>query len=105
MKSIKLALASLALATSFGAAAPASAYNDALYGSDQWSREYMVNVRPMVAKMPMADKKKVMDMEMAIMKMEADHTMTMMKMDVDHKMSMAKMRRELEEFIIGKGAF
>ena len=105
MKQIKCALATLALASAFGAAAPASAYNDALYGSEQWSREYMLNVRPMVAKMPMADKKKVMDMEMAIMKMEADHTMTMMKMDVDHKMSMAKMRRELEEFIIGKGAF
>ena len=105
MKRIKLVLASLALASTIGAAAPAFAYNDALYSSDQWSREYMQNVRPMVAKMPMADKKKVMDMEMAIMKMEADHSMTMMKMDVDHKMAMVKMRRELEEFIIGKGAF
>ena len=105
MKSIKLALASLALATTVGVSAPASAYNDALYGSEQWSREYMANVRPMVAKMPMADKKKVMDMEMAIMKMEADHSMMMMKMDVDHRMAKAKMRRELEEFIISKGAF
>jgi len=31
--------------------------------------------------------------------------MTMMKMDTDHKMAIAKMRRELEEFIYGKGAF
>ena len=105
MKHFKHALTALALVATVGAIAPASAYNDALYGSEQWSREYMLNVRPMVAKMPMADKKKVMDMEMAIMKMEADHSMTMMKMDVDHKMAMAKMRRELEEFIIGKGAF
>ena len=105
MKSIKLALASLAVATTMGAIAPASAYNDALYGSEDWSRQYMVNVRPMVAKMPMADKKKVMDMEMAITKMQADHSMSMMKMDIDHKMSIAKMRRELEEFIVGKGAF
>ncbi len=105
MKSIKLALASLALASSIGAAAPAFAYNDALYGSEQWSRQYMQNVRPMTAKMPIADKKKVMDMEMAISKMEADHNMSMMKMDVDHKMAIAKMRRELEEFIVGKGAF
>ena len=105
MKHFKQVLAAIVLAGTVGSAAPAFAYNDALYGSDQWSREYMVNVRPMVAKMAMADKKKVMDMEMAIMKMEADHTMAMMKMDVDHKMAMAKMRRELEEFIIGKGAF
>ena len=105
MKHFKHALTALALVGTVGAMAPASAYNDALYGSEEWSRQYLQNVRPMVAKMPMADKKKVMDMEMAIMKMEADHTMTMMKMDVDHKMSMAKKRRELEEFIIGKGAF
>lgn len=105
MKNLKLALATLAIASSFGAAAPAFAYNDALYGSEDWSRQYMTNVRPMVAKMPMADKKKVMDMEMAITKMQADHSMTMMKMDVDHKMAIAKMRRELEEFIVGKGAF
>ena len=105
MKHFKHALTALALVGTVGAMAPAFAYNDALYGSEEWSRQYLQNVRPMVAKMPMADKKKVMDMEMAIMKMEADHTMTMMKMDVDHKMSMAKMRRELEEFIIGKGAF
>ena len=105
MKSIKLALASLALASTIGAAVPAFAYNDALYGSEDWSRQYMQNVRPMVAKMPMADKKKVMDMEMAITKMQADHSMSMMKMDVDHKMAIAKMRRELEEFIVGKGAF
>ncbi len=105
MKHLKLVLASLALASSIGAAAPAFAYNDALYGSEDWSRQYMQNVRPMVAKMPMADKKKVMDMEMAITKMEADHSMSMMKMDVDHKMAIAKMRRELEEFIVGKGAF
>ena len=39
------------------------------------------------------------------MKMQADHSMSMMKMDVDHKMALAKMRRELEEFIVGKGAF
>lgn len=105
MKDVKLALASLAIVSALGAVAPAFAYNDALYGSEDWSRQYMQNVRPMVAKMPMADKMKVMDMEMAISKMEADHSMTMMKMDVDHKMAIAKMRRELEEFIIGKGAF
>ncbi len=105
MKNLKLALASLALASTIGAIAPASAYNDALYGSEDWSRQYMVNVRPMVAKMPMADKKKVMDMEMAITNMQADHSISMMKMDIDHKMSIAKMRRELEEFIVGKGAF
>ena len=42
---------------------------------------------------------------MAIIRMESDHAMTMMKMDTDHKMAIAKMRRELEEFIYGKGAF
>ena len=105
MKHLKHALTALALVGSVGTIAPAFSFNDALYGSEQWSREYMANIRPMVAKMPMADKKKVMDMEMAIMKMQADHSMTMMKMDVDHKMSIAKMRRELEEFIISKGAF
>ena len=85
--------------------APASAYNDALYGSEEWSRQYLQNVRPMVAKMPMADKKKVMDMEMAIVKMQANHSITMMKMDADHKIAIAKMRRELQEFVVGKGAF
>lgn len=105
MKHLKHALTALALAGTLGAIAPASAYNDALYGSEEWSRQYMQNVRPMMGKMPMADKKKAMDMEMAIMKMGADHTMAMMKMDMEHKMAMAKMRRELEEFIVGKGAF
>ena len=105
MKHLKIALAALTLAGTMGAAAPSFAYNDALYGSDQWAREYMLNVRPMTAKMSMADKKKVMDMEMAIMKMESDHSMTMTKMDVEHKMAIAKMRQELEQFIFGKGAF
>ena len=105
MKHLKHALTALALVGTVGAIAPASAYNDALYGGEQWSREYMLNVRPMVAKMPMADKKKVMDMEMAIMKMQADHSMNMMKVDADHKMAIAKMRRELQEFVVGKGAF
>lgn len=103
MKHLKHALTALVLAGTVGAVAPAFAYNDALYGSEQWTREYMANVRPMMMKMSMADKKKAMDMEMAIMKMEADHSMMMMKMDMDHKMSMVKMRRELEEFFFSKG--
>lgn len=105
MKHIKGVLTAMALTGMLGAATPALAVNDALYGSEQWSREYMASVRPLVAKLAMADKKKVMDMEMAIMRMESDHAMTMMKMDTDHKMAIAKMRRELEEFIYGKGAF
>ena len=67
----------------------------------------MQSLRPYAAKMPMVDKKKVtdMEMEMAIMKMQADHSMNMMKVDADHKMAIAKMRRELQEFVVGKGAF
>ena len=105
MKHFKRAFVALTLAGTFSFGAPAFAYLDALYGSEQWARTYLANVRPMVAKMPMADKMKVMDMEMAITRMEANHSMTMMKMSVDHKMAIAKMRRELEEFIVGKGAF
>lgn len=55
--------------------------------------------------MPVPDKQKVTAMEMAILKMRAERGMTMMKMDADHKMAIAKMRRELQEFIVGKGAF
>ena len=66
---------------------------------------YMQSLRPYAAKMPRVYKKKVTDMEMAIMKMQADHSMNMMKVDADHKMAIAKMRRELQEFVVGKGAF
>ena len=107
MKNFKLALATIAIATSIGAAAPAAAQFGwgGEYGSDNWTSHYMQNIRPMMMKMPMADKKKAMDMEMAIMKMEADHAMTMTKMSAEHKMSIAKMRRDLEELIFSKGAF
>lgn len=71
-----------------------------------WIKTYhMQSLRPFAAKMATADKQKVTGMEMAIVKMQADRTMSMMKMDADHKMAIAKMSRELEVFIVSKGAF
>ena len=105
MKSFKPILLAVALLGVVGAAAPASAQFGGTYDNESWNLYYKQSLRPSAAKMPAADKKKVMDMEMAIVKMQADHTTTMMKMDTEHKMAIAKMRRELEEFIVGKGAF
>ena len=105
MKSFKPILLAVALLGAVGVATPASAQFGGSYDSESWNLYYMQTLRPNAAKMPAADKKKITDMEMAIVKMQADHTMTMMKMDVDHKMAIAKMRRELQEFIVGKGAF
>ncbi len=105
MKSFKSILLAAALLGSVGAATPASAQFGGSYDSESWNLYYMQSLRPSAARMATADKKKVTDMEMAIVKMQADHTMTMMKMDTDHKMAIAKMRRELQEFIVGKGAF
>ena len=105
MKSFKPLLLAAALLGSVGAATPASAQFGGSYDSESWNLYYMQSLRPSAAKMAAADKKKVVDMEMAIQKMQADHAMTMIKMDADHKMAMAKMRRQLQEFIVGKGAF
>ena len=105
MKVFKPMLLAVALFSAAGAIAPASAQFGGTYDNESWNLYYMQSLRPYAAKMPMADKKKVTDMEMAIMKMQADHSMNVMKMDADHKMAIAKMRRELQEFVVGKGAF
>ena len=105
MKSFKPILLAVAMFSVVGAIAPASAQFGGTYDNESWNMYYMQSLRPYAAKMPVEDKKKVTEMEMAIMKMQADHSMTMMKMDADHKTAIAKMRRELQEFVVGKGAF
>lgn len=105
MKSFKPVLLAVALCSAVGATTPASAQFGGTYDGESWNLYYMQSLRPYAAKMPMADKKKITDMEMAMVKMQADHNMTMMKMDAAHKMAIAKMRRELQDFIVGKGAF
>lgn len=105
MKLVKSTLIVVALLSALSAAAPASAQFGGSYDTQSWNLYYMQSLRPFAAKMAMTDKQKVTAMEMALMKMQADHDMTIMKMDADHKMAIAKMRRELQEFIVGKGAF
>ena len=105
MKSFKPILLAVALFGAIGATTPASAQFGGTYDSESWNLYYMQSLRPYAAKMQAADKKKITDMEMAMLKMQADHNMTMMKMDTDHKMAIAKMRIELQEFVVGKGAF
>lgn len=105
MKSLKSIAIAGALIGALGATLPASAQFGGTYDNESWNLYYMQSLRPYAAKMVMADKKKVTDMEMAMTKMQSDHDMAMMKMDADHKMAVAKMRRELQDFIVGKGAF
>ena len=105
MKSFKPILLAVALFSAIGATTPSFAQFGGTYDSDSWNLYYMQSLRPNVAKMPAADKKKITEMEMTMLKMQADHDMAMMKMDMDHKMAIAKMRRELQDFIVGKGAF
>ena len=105
MKSFKPILLTVALFSAVGAIPSASAQFGGTYDNESWNRYYMQSLRPYAAKMPAADKMKVTEMEMAIVKMQANHSMTMIKMDADHKMAIAKMRRELQEFVVGKGAF
>lgn len=104
MKTLKYAIAAASMMTALSAAVPASAQFGGEYTSDNWSRYYTEVMRPMIAKMPAAEAKKVMDMEMSIAKMESEHRATMMKMESDHKMSVLKMRQELELALYRGGA-
>jgi hypothetical protein len=96
----KMAIAS-ALFGAFAVAAPASAQFAGQYDSD-WPRYYTDAVRPMMAKMSAADRKKAMEMEMAIQRMEADHAMSMMKSEMNHRATIQKMRRELEDWVFSR---
>lgn len=64
---------------------------------------FFAEMRPMLAKLSAADKKKAMEMEAAVMKMEGDHQMAMTQSTMQHKMAILKMRREYEDFIFGRG--
>ncbi len=95
--SLKKMTIAAALMSAFALAAPASAQFAGQYDSD-WPRYYSEALRPMVATMNAADKRKVMEMEMAIQRMESDHAMSMMKSELNHRATIQKMRRELEDF-------
>ena len=64
---------------------------------------FFAEMRPMVAKLSVADKKKVMEMEAAIMKIAVKHEMAMTKSTTEHRMAILKMRREYEEFAYSRG--
>lgn len=64
---------------------------------------FFAEMRPMVAKLSAADKKKAMEMEAAIMKMQGDHQMAMTKSALEHRMAILKMRREYEDFAFSRG--
>ncbi len=64
---------------------------------------YFAEMRPMVAKLNAADRRKATDMEAAIMKMEGEHRMAMTKATLEHKMVILKMRREYEDFAFRAG--
>jgi hypothetical protein len=104
MKMIQKTALLAAMVASFGASLPASAQFAGQYESD-WPRFFNETVRPMMAKMSPADKKKAMEMEIAIKRMEGDHAMSMMKSEVAHRATIEKMRRELEDLIYTRGAF
>ncbi len=98
MKLTQKATLLVALMGALSASVPASAQWAGQYDTD-WPRYFSETMRPMMAKMSVADKKKAMEMEMAIKRMEADHTMAMMKSEVAHRATIEKMRRELEDWI------
>ena len=103
MKSVKTALLALSMIGAMGMA-PSATADGGWSESDAGSR-YFTQMRPMVAKMNAADKKKAMDMEMAIMKMEGAHQMAMTKATMEHKMAIMKMRQDYEDHIYSKGGF
>ena len=97
MKQLKHALVAVSMLAGLGAALPASAQVLAgEYAVDHWPRYFSEVLRPMMAKMPMEEKKKVMEMEMAMAKMDLDHRATMVKMENDHRMAMMKARQAME---------
>ena len=103
MKSVKTALLALSMIGAMGIATSATA--DGGFAEADAGSRYFTQMRPMVAKMNAADKKKAMDMEMAIMKMESAHQMAMGKATMEHKLSIMKMRQEYEDLIYSKGGF
>lgn len=103
MKSVKTALLALSMIGAMGAASSAMA--DGGFAEADAGSRYFTQMRPMVAKMNTADKKKAMDMEMAIMKMETAHQMAMGKATMEHKMAVMKMRQEYEDHVYSKGGF
>jgi hypothetical protein len=104
MKLLKSTVIAASMMTALAASLPASAQFGGEYDSDNWTRYYTQMVRPMIAKMPATEAKKVMEMEMSIAKMESEHRATMMKMDGDHKMAVLKMRQQLEDYIYTRSA-
>lgn len=103
MKSVKVALLALSMMAATGMST--SALADGGFSENMSASSYFTQMRPMVAKMNAADKKKAMDMEMAIMKMESAHQMAMGKATMEHKMAIMKMRQEYEDHIYSKGGF
>ena len=99
MKLAKTALLAISLA-GIGAASSVSAQG---FLTESAYPTYFAEMRPMVAKLNAADKKKAMDMEAAIMKMEGDHQMMMTNAMLEHKMAILKMRREYEDFAYSRG--
>jgi hypothetical protein len=103
MKSVKVALLALSMMGGLGLAS--NAFADGGFSENDAGSRYFTQMRPMVAKMSAADKKKAMEMEMAIMKMETAHQMAMTKATMEHKMSIMKMRQEYENHIYSAGGF
>ena len=103
MKSVKVALLALSMASAMGMAT--SVFADGGFSENMSASGYFTQMRPMVAKMNAADKKKAMEMEMAIMKMEGAHDMAITKATMEHKMAIMKMRQEYEDHVYSKGGF
>jgi hypothetical protein len=103
MKSVTTAVLALSMMSALGMAG--SALADGGFSENETASRYFTQMRPMVARMNAADKKKAMDMEMAIMKMESSHQMAMGKATMEHKMAIMKMRQEYEDHIYSKGGF
>ena len=91
------------LAISLAGVAATSSVNAQGFLTESAYPTYFAEMRPMVARLSAADKKKALDMEAAIMKMEGEHQMAMTKMTLEHKMAILTMRREYEDFLYGRG--
>jgi hypothetical protein len=93
----------LLIAISLGMVAATGTVNAQGFVTESTYPNFFAEMRPMVAKLSAADKKKAMDMEAAIMKMEGDHRMNMTKSTMEHRMAILKMRREYEDFTFSRG--
>ena len=91
------------LAIALAGVAATTVVNAQGYVTESTFPTFFAEMRPMIAKMPAADKKKAMEMEAGIMKMERDHKMAMNKFAMEHRMAILNMRREYEDFLQGRG--